>query len=353
MSLFLGDIRIKTMLELGLADISKNAWLLNDILGDTVSNPYLRQRYGSQIESCKQWLANNRINLFLSEQQADKMEFPAITIEIGASNEKADLKHMGDLSYASIKLIPNNINKPIPYVLKPTTGSYDFDTGVYTFSPDVALTQVAPGMILVDPTNGLGYPIQSITNPNQVNLEINLNITATTIGIIPKYQFYESRIGHTFMTEPYKITCHGMDQQTLLWLHSIAVYSLLRYRQVLLEKDGYAESMISSGKIYANPDYSDAGQVIWSRDINITGQVENRWIMQPHRFIEDIQMGTGGGITGKEDIQMGTGGGITGKDDVFIGGIKIISNITDTFENLNTVNWSTIMDAALDSEANE
>ena len=81
------------------------------------------------------------------------------------------------------------------------------------------------------------------------------------------------------MQEPYKITCNAMDQNTLLWLHSIVVYSLLRYRQVLLEKDGYAESIISSSKMYPNPDYSDAGQVIWSREINLTGQVENRWLM--------------------------------------------------------------------------
>src|ERR1035437_7227109 len=116
--IFLGDIRIKTMLELGLEDISKNPWILNDILGDTVSNPYLKERYGSQIESCKQWLANNRVHIFLSARD-DKMEFPCITIELGTSNEKAEMKHMGDLSTATVKLIPNDINKPIPYVSKP------------------------------------------------------------------------------------------------------------------------------------------------------------------------------------------------------------------------------------------
>lgn len=327
--LFLGDIRIKTMLELGLDDIKKNDWLLNDVLGDTISNEYLRERYASQISSCKQWLANNRIYIFMSERD-DKMEFPCITIEMGTSNEKSDMKHMADLSTQSIKLLPNNINKPIPYVIKPLLGSYDPSSGAFAFSSTVDLLTVSPGMVLVNPTTGVGYVIQSITVANQVNLLTGLDIETTVYGIIPEYQYYETKIGHTFMQEPYKISCHAMDQQTLLWLHSIVVYSLLRYRQALLEKDGYAESLISSSKMFPNPDYSDAGQVIWSRDINLTGQVENRWYMQPHRILENVSLGQGDG---------------------YIGGIKIISNITDNFEDLTTVNWSTLKDIADEGDA--
>lgn len=320
--LFLGDLRLKTAIELGLEDISKNPWIINDILGDTISNEYLRERYGSQIESCKQWLANNRIGVVLSARD-DRLEFPSIVIELGTSNEKADMKHMADLSTESVKLIPNEINKPIPFVIKPAAGFYNNVSGVFTFTSITDITLASPGMVLVDPATGTGYIIQSITAQNSVNLEIGLGtLNAAAYGIIPKYQYYETKIGHTFMQEPYKITCNALDQQTLMWLHSIAVYSLLRYRQVLLEKDGYAESMISSGKMYPNSDYSDAGQVIWSRDIDITGQVENRWYMQPHRLLENVLFPNGG--------------------------IKIISNITDTFEDLSAVNWSTIAESLED-----
>jgi len=328
MSLFLGDIRIKTMLELGLEDIRKNDWLLDDILGDTVSNPYLKERYGSQIASAKQWILNNRINILLSARD-DKMEFPSITIELGTSNEKADMKHMADLSTESVKLLPNNINKTIAYVTKPVPGTYNSTTGAFTFTPTTDVSNVSPGMVLVDPSTGNGYVIQSITVQNQVNLLTGLVLKAAVYGIIPEFQYYESKIGHTFMQEPYKIVCNAMDQNTLLWLHSITVYSLLRYRQVLLEKDGYAESLISSSGMYPNPDYSDSGQLIWSRDINITGQVENRWYMQPHRIIENVALGNGDGFTG---------------------GVKIISNITDVSEDLSTVNWSTLRDIAEQNE---
>jgi hypothetical protein len=327
MSIYFADLRIKAAITLGLEDITKNPWLIEDILGDTVANEYMRRFYGSQIDSCKQWLANNRINILLSERD-DKVEFPAVVIELGNSNEKESMKHLADLSTESVTLYPNNINKPISYIVRPTAGSYDPTSGTFTFASAVDLTTVVPGQVLVDPSTGNGYVIQSVKSATEIGLLLNLTLTAPTYAIIPQFQTYEAKVGHTFMQETYKISCHAMDQQTLLWLHPIIVYSLLRYRQVLLEKDGLAESMISSGGMYPNPDYSDAGQIIWTRDINLTGQVETRWWQQPHRYIESISLGN---------------------DDGFTGGVKIISNLTDT-EDLSTVNWSTLRNVAEQGE---
>ena len=273
------------------------------------------------------------------------MEFPCVVIQIGNSNEKSEMKHLADLSVEKTRLMPNNINKPVGYITRPIPGSYNPTSGVFTFSSTVDFTTVSPGMILVDPATGTGYIIQSIGLNNSVILLTGLSLTAAKYGILPEFQFYETRILHTFMKEDYKITINCMDQQTLLWLHSIVSYSLLRYRQVLLEKDGFAESLISSGPMYPNPDYSDAGQVVWSRDIEITGQVENKWYNQPHRLLETSILGQGGTATTKPD------GTLVAAGEGYIGGLKIISNITDTFEDLNTVNWSTLRDIADQGDA--
>ena len=316
MSLFLGDQRLKACIQLGLEDIQKNLWILNDILGDSVANPYLQKLYGTQIESCKQWLANNRINIFMSARD-DKVEFPCITIELGNSSEKSEMKHMADLSTETIQLMPTDINRPIPYVIKPISGSYEPISGSFTFGSAVDLTIVAPGMILVDPATGNGYVINDINTTTQIQLSTGLSLSAPTYGIVPKYQYFETRISHTFMQEIYTISCHCNDQQTLLWLHSIVTYSLLRYRQSLLEEGGFAESMIKSSGMYPNSTFSDAGQVVWSRDITIEGQVENSWYGQPHRVIENTD---------------------------YIGPIKIISNL-DSTEDPSNVNWVTIAES--------
>jgi hypothetical protein len=46
--------------------------------------------------------------------------------------------------------------------------------------------------------------------------------------------------------------------------------------------------------------------------------------MQPHRVIENVAYGNANG---------------------YQGGVKIISNTTDNFEDLNTVNWSAIAES--------
>src|SRR5665213_2258564 len=201
MSIYLADIRIKAAITLGLEDIAKNDWLLADILGDTVGNEYLRRFYSGQIESCKQWLANNRITVAMSDRD-DKLEFPAITIELGESTEKAELKHLGDLSTEKVHLSPNHVNKPIPYVTNPTAGTYTTGNaqitgsqiGIFTFSSNVDLAIVAPGMVLADPLTGNGYVVEGVIGPNQIQLLPNLNLNAAKYGIIPKYQYYETRI---------------------------------------------------------------------------------------------------------------------------------------------------------------
>lgn len=322
--IFQGDARIRTAIELGLEDIAKNQWLIDDILGDFISNEYLRARYASQIDSCKQWLANNRINIYMSERD-DKMDFPCVVIKVGANNEKSEMKTMGDISTGTADFIPNKINRPLPYVISPGAGSYDSASGLFNFASAANLTLVAPGMVLVDPATGTGFKILSVDG-NGISVGPNMTLSAAKYGVVPQYQIYQAKIGHTFLAESYDIECSAMDQQTTIWLHSIVLYCLLRYRQALLEADGFAESMIKNTQLYLNQDYGNEGASIWSRSINLTGQTEPTWIMAPHRFVETVNF---------KDPDRPEG---------YFGGIKIVSNLNDT-EDLSGVNWATIADS--------
>ena len=255
----------------------------------------------------------------------DKMDFPCVTIALGESSESSEVKTMGDLSTEVTQLIPNKINKPVPYVIKPNDGAYDSNTGIWSFTDKTLnLTLVATGMVLVDPATGTGAKILG-ASAGGISLGSGLSLTATKLGVIPQYQFYEAKVGHAFFNESYVIGTHAMDQQTSLWLHSIVMYSLLRYRQALLEQNGFAQTVIKNSKMYPNGDYSDNSQVIWSRDITVSGQTENTWIMAPHRFIETVNVPTAPDSSG------------------YVGGIKILSN-QNTQGDLGSLDWTTIVD---------
>lgn len=334
MSVFQSDLSIKTAIQLGIDDIRKNIWLIDDILGDTLVNPYLVDKYGQkQIDSCKEWFLNNQIDIYMAERR-DKDRFPCISITLGTSSEKDEMKTMADQSTEKTILLPNKIGKPIPYVVKPfTTFSYDATSGEIAIPSSVKnIEGVATGMILVDPATGQGYPINDIFS-NGVVIESGLTITAAQLAIVPQYQFYEARIEHTFFQETYSIGCHAHgDPQVLLWLHSITLYSILRYRESLLEAQGFTQCNLSSSDMAANGAYSgEGGEQVYSRYITLTGQVENSWIKSPKRILEVVAL--------KDKNSNG-----------YTGGIKIISNLdTPDIIDESTQLWTTIEDNSEDS----
>lgn len=329
MAIFQSDLSIKTAIQLGLDDIKKNMWLIDDILSDAVTNPYLTDKYGQkQIDACKEWFLNNQIDIYMA-QRRDKDRYPCITITLGTSNEKPEMKTMADQSTCKVQLLPNKIGKPIPYVVKPFVGfSYDPGTGELTIPADTKNVEgIAPGMILVDPATGQGYIINDIS-PDGVIIESSLTITAAQLAVVPQYQFYEARIEHTFFQETYNIGCHVHgDPQALLWLHSITLYSILRYRESLLEAHGFCESVLSSSDMMSNgASTGPSAEEIWTRYITLTGQVENSWIKSPRRIIEVA-------VLKEKDT------------DGYRGGIKILSNLdTPDFIDQSTQTWTTVED---------
>lgn len=334
--IFPGDAIIKAAIELGIEDMRKNLWLIDHMLEDLVANPYLKEKFGQkQVDACKEWFVNNQIDVCLRPRD-DKDRLPCITIEMGSSNEKSEMKSMADQSTESVMLLPNQINKPIPYVLKPFVPvSYDEDTGEISVSDNVDVGSVAPGMILVNPSNGNGYIIQSV-GPNTIVIEADQEIDAAQFGVVPKYQYYEARIEHSFFDESYTIGCHAHgDVQPVLWLWSITKYSILRYRESLLEANGFAESSVNSGPPDLNVEFTtQGGEKAYTRTLVIHGQIENSWIKSPRRIIEVVAL--------KDRISR----------KAYNGGIKILSNLdTPSFIDKSQEVWNTVNSS--DDEEND
>lgn len=333
--IFQGDIIIKTAIDLGIEDMKKNPWLLDHMLSDLVKISYFRDKYGEkQIEACKEWFRNTQIDVYMRARE-DKDRLPCVTIQMGPSNEKIDMKTMADQSTEKAVLLPNKIGKPIPYIAKPFTPlGYDDDTGIVSVPNSIDLSVVNAGMILVNPATGQGFLIQGVIDGG-IQLEPNLPFEASQLGVVPQYQYYVARVEHSFFDETYMIGCHAHgDTQNVLFLWSIVKYSILRYRESLLEANGFAESSISS----AGPDFDEAfttpgGEKAWARFMTLNGQTENSWIKAPHRVVEATV------------LRKKSGSG-------YIGGISIISNTDPAIIDKSEQSWYTDTDAEVDAETN-
>lgn len=331
LGIFPTDVFLKTMLEESLQDIKNNLWLLDYIMWDFTHNPFLKQKYGQkQVDSAKIWFQNNNINVFL-QYVKDKEKFPCIVISLGSSTETQELRTMGDVTQVTVGLTPMEVGQKIPYVVPPfTPSSFDASTGTVGVPTGVDISAVSAGMVLLNPANGSGVPVLSINGQNII-IKAGLELDASQLGVVPQYRYFQTRFGRSFFQENWSLTCASNDPETLIWLHTIVIFSLLRYRE-FMEHNGILEyTGLSSTDIF-NPDFSNAaGEEIYCRQININTKCQQNWPRDLHKKIESVQLRS----TNPEAVTVDNPEG-------YVGGIVIASNASTPALQQNDTLWYTL-----------
>jgi hypothetical protein len=296
--IFTGDIVLKNLMTQSFEDMRQNTWLIQDVLYGT-TNPALGKTYSQEVKNATDWFSSNKINVFLKNINGDKIDFPCITIGLGSSSERSDMATMADFSEITEILTPSTIGKPIPFVVPPFVPiSITNPSGLVKLPTTVNTQLISVGMSFLDPQTGNAYPIiNQDSNGFYVAPNSMLGATFQNLAVIPQYPIYKARRERAWFDETYVVGCHVVgDVSTLLYLHAIAVYSILRYRQVLLEQRGFMQSSISSSDIMNNTNFSGyvGGDKVFSRNITISGIVENSWLKQPQRYVENIAINPSG-----------------------------------------------------------
>jgi len=325
--IFQTDAMLKAILEASIKDVKENLWLLDFLLADFTHNSFLKTPYGSkQIQAAKEWFANNNINVQLQFSK-DKEKFPAIFLTLGSSVEFQDNRTMGDVGEHNVVLLPNQVDQKIPYVVPPFAPiGFDPSTGTVETAEGLDLSAVSAGMVLLNPANGDGTPILGVDGQN-ILIQANLELDATQLSVVPQYRYFQSRMGRSFFEENWNITCATNDPQSLLWLHSIVIYTLLRYRE-FFEHNGFLETKLSSTDIF-NPEFSNpGGEEIYARQVTMFGRVIQSWVRGLHKKIESVILQD----TNPAAVSLADPKG-------YVGGIKIVGNIDTPALQQNDTNW--------------
>lgn len=291
MAIWQGDVFFRRVIELILRDVRQNPWLIDDILSDFVTDPMLVNIYGQkEIQNAKKWFNDNEVSVFLSHRM-DFEKMPCVTISIGNNVEDKSLGRLGDMTPFVETLQPEQVGKSINYIISPFEYvSYDQPTGFFLVPAEVNLTLVQPGMVLVDPDDGVGFVITNKT-ANGIFIAPGTEISFAQIGVIPQYMIFRARREIATFQESVSIGCHAHgDPNALLWLYSIVMYGLLRYREGVLETRNFQISNLQTTEMVRNDAFQEIGENVYSRFINISGQVENTWIKAPKSIIETINV---------------------------------------------------------------
>jgi hypothetical protein len=329
--IFQTDVYLKLFLEENLEQIKKNPWLIDHILWDFTHSQFLKTKFGEkQVRACKEWFETNNINIF-HQFVKDKEKFPCIAITLGSSAETQEYRTMGDVSQHTIGLAPTEVGQKIPYVVSPFIPyGYDPVTGEVGVPQGIDIAPVSAGMILLNPVTGNGTPVVSINGQN-IFIKPGVELDASQLGVVPQYRYFQTRLGRSFFQETWNLTCATNDPQTLLWLHSIVIFGLLRYRE-FMEHNGILEITNFSSTDIFNADFSNAeGEEIYCRQITITNKVEQTWPRDLHKKIESVIFRD----TNPQAVTVADPQG-------FVGGIRVVSNLTTPPLEQNQTTWYTV-----------
>lgn len=271
------DVIVRTMLIQAIRDMKKNPWMLDFVFSSLPNDDLTSAEYGQkEVDAAKRWFLDTDIPV-ISANIVSQPSMPCISIALQESRE--DKNTLGDTHY----FVSEDLSDPWPVIVGPfTPESYSVATGAMVIPlADVGDAVLSDNMVVVD-VNGTEHPIVEVTDINEVLLAEGTvaNFRNATIrGAKPSYRV---ALESAAFTESYVIGCHTSgDPIQLLYLHSLVVFAILRYRETLLEARGIDNTSISSTDLQQNNAFET--ELVYSRYVTISGTVRHYWpkLQQP------------------------------------------------------------------------
>ncbi len=294
--IFQSDIIVRTAIAAALDDMRSKPWLIDFVFQSLLDDDLTRKYYGEdEIALVKDWFINTEIPIRMAFS-LDTIQAPMIAITLTESAE--DAASLGDIHYETHEDIdPTDIAvvKPI-FVFTPA--AFDASTGLVTLPAKLTTANVFPGMIVREKGSSKTYVIDSVESDSTFII-LGTDKAPLTLAVLTKASMEPSSqtqivsLESILYREGFRLDLFVSGNHThLLYLHTILVFALNRYKQSLLEARGFERSSVSSaslGKFERNE-----GEIIFTRSINLNGYVRQYWPKEIHGKIDGVVTGGNG-----------------------------------------------------------
>jgi hypothetical protein len=272
--IFQPDIILRSAITVALADIRANPWLLDYVFASLPQDQLTWKEYGQQsIQTAKDWFLKTNIPVVVTPV-LNESKWPAISITLLDSSEVTSETTLGDIHYEPTE---GNFSKWPSLTDNFTPQHYNPGTGLVTLSSFLTGDiQIAKGMYIVD---FVGRTHEILEVIDDKTFRINPGVVAdfrnsTLKGHKPSFITHLESASYR---ETYRIGIHVSAEPTyLIWLHSLMVFCLLRYKEALLEARGFERSVLQSSDLNREESVSES-ELIFSRYVTITGYVRQYW----------------------------------------------------------------------------
>lgn len=292
--IFQTDLIWYSSLMAALADLRKNRFILEDAYSNIMCDPYLKDAYGKkEVDNFKAFI-DRKIHIFTQHRLPDQATFPSIVIRMGPGDEDKPKEALGD-SFQQEKVDPSTLGGifPAPMVLVPacTPEHYDPLTGQVTFGDDVNLTKsnVFEGQYVFDEVNKKSYQIQLVIDDSNLLLEEGLNPSPNLTGMTIRPS--QNLVGHIrrsiWVYEKIELDLFATEAVEVLYLYTIVMTALIRYKKTLWDARNWAISTVSYGDVYKASAEDDPNNV-YGRTLSIQGRVEHSAIESTAPLIDGV-----------------------------------------------------------------
>lgn len=287
--IFQGDIIIRTALVAALNDLRRNPWALDYVFSSLDKDELTKNVYGQkEIDKAKEWFLTTDIPV-VNSLRIDNIRLPCISVSLQESGEQENT--LADRNYNTEEIYQD----VYPILFGPFAAlGYDATTGEMTMPPELVDAVPPNEGMLVEDFKGNVFTILRAEG-EKVWFAPNSLIMSSKLWVRSRFP-QKVQLESVNFRESYVIGCHSRGEPyECLYLHSIVVFALLRYRQQFLESRGFERSYISSTDLRVN-DAFDA-EVVFSRFVTLNGVTRQYWPKNILSAVEsvvirDVKLGT-------------------------------------------------------------
>lgn len=269
------DLLIQSAIKYAIADIRANPHLLDYCFNWMANDDLTNKIYGDkEKQTAKDWVLSHEIFVSMN-YRTDDPKFPMISIGLNSSVE--DTSILSDVNSTSQEdIVTKEVLEINKYILGPfNPESYNSITGELVFPEDFDTNKIVPGMTLYSYKSNVGIPILEVVDTRTIIIQPQVTIDLSIIYVAPRNKITTVTLESCIFKEAYSIRCLVQgDPLQLLYLHTLLVFILMRYKEELFEKRGFDRSTVSSGPITVD---TSEPQYIYARDVNIVGFVRQYW----------------------------------------------------------------------------
>jgi hypothetical protein len=266
------DIIVRTAIIAGLMDMRANPWLLDFAFAGVTQDKLTFDAYGEKTrDAAKAWFLKSDIPVVMAPRPALENNPPPLGVSIQALSSDEDATTLADVHHDPREDL--DAERP---ALTPVfdAARYDSLTGHLTIPTNIAAGIVLSTAMKVVDGDGVSHPIIDVIDHDVVQL------APGTVGAFRNCTLHSifsplvTSLESVVYRENFAVVCHALSEpEHLIWLHSLVVFVLLRYKEALMEARGFERSSFRSAAIDG---YQDPSGPMWfTRQVTLTGFVRN------------------------------------------------------------------------------